>query len=284
MDDVARVRPSDLPQLDRCRRRFVRTVTGSGLTHGPSTHSRRRFALANAVVDAARRAHAQAESEGVAPSEILDDTAPPRDLEAEERAVFDDAMAGYGDVADARGGRPVDPAPDAFPARTSRSGRFKLSVTIDVALVVDGITEVRRLAFGPSPHGRLADDPRARLTALVCGGTEPLRYVHVDVLRASASVVDTDAEERRRWGDELGPRIISALDEPEPAATPGPWCSSCPAVRGCPAIGASDLASPLSSAERGGPGTGERPGTDEAPGASESPTTGGSRGAAGMGG
>lgn len=247
---LPRLRPSTLPAAEQCPRRFARAVAGTGLTYSPRPHTDRRFALQNAVVDAARRAHAQADADGGPPSDALAAEPMPDELEPEERIVFTEALERYGAIADARGGRVPPDAPRPWLQRASATGRYEVSIVLDVVLATDEGTEVRRLAFAPPRVDDLADDPRARLTALVLGANPVLRYAHLDLRAGQVHEVAVDEATRQAWGAQVQATVLAALDDPDPPARPGIWCGSCEAVRGCPAVPAGDLADLVGPAAR----------------------------------
>lgn len=239
---LPRLNPSALPAANECPRRFAYTLTGRSRVRGNYDNARRRFALLDALVTAVRRAHAHASAEGAPPSDALAFEAAPHALEPEERTAFTEALDRYGVIADARGGTVPTRPPEEFVKARSSTGRFEISIKIDLALTVDGTLEVRRLAFAPPRVDSLAEDPRARLTALALPADPPVRYVHVDLAAGAAHALDVTPDARQQWGAELQQLVVEALDEEDPEARPGMWCSSCEVVAGCPAIPEGHLA------------------------------------------
>lgn len=233
---LPRLSPAALPAAHECRRRFALTLTSSQRQRSDADNTRRRFALLDAVVTAARRAHAQASAEVSPPSDALAVERPPHRLEPEERTAFSEALQRYAGVADTRGGTVPARPPDEFVQARSSTERFEISIKIDLALDTGDALEVRRLAFAPPRVDDLAEDPRARLTALALRPDPPVRYVHVDLSTGDTDEIEVDASTRNQWGAELQRVVIEALDEGDPPATPGMWCSSCEVVAGCPSI------------------------------------------------
>ena len=253
---LPRLNPGALPAAHECRRKFAHTLTGTHRVRGDHRNTDRRFRLQNAVVSAVRRAHAEAAASGTPPSDALVAETPPRDLEPEERTAFTEALEHYGHIADARGGDVPRHPPPQFARMESRTGRYELSITVDVALAIGDALEVRRLAFAPprvADLADLADDPRARLTALVLGANPGLRYAHLDLAAGAVHEIEIDEPMRRAWGAELQTTVLAALDDPDPPATPGLWCSSCEVVAGCPEVPSGELAG-LAAPPGGEPG------------------------------
>lgn len=199
------------------------------------------MALRDALGTAVRAAHDGAAAEGIPVSMVLDGTTPPEGLVYEQRELFDLAVHGYGEVADARGGTPPPQGcvnVERFYDQRSHTGRFELSAVVDVVLEADADTlEVRELAYTPA-RAPLAEQWRPRLTALLLRDRPVLRYVRVDVLSAEVDELDFVAEDLPGLGGQLQRLLLPLLDDPDraPEPTAGPWCASCPVRDRCPAV------------------------------------------------
>lgn len=229
------VRPGDLRRLAACPARFRLALVG-GRARLPlsAANRRRRFLLAEGVVDAVRAGHRAAAERGRAVADALDPRPPPA-LTAEEAAVHERAVETYALLAAGRRGA-WRSTPVGFVRLASRSGRFRLSVRVDVSLdLPDGGMEVRRLRLGPVP-GALGDDPEVAATAVVLRHRPYLRFARVDLLGGVVEHVDVSHDRLASLGGALRDRVTAVLEDPDASAVAGRACATCPWLRGCPAV------------------------------------------------
>ena len=219
--------------LARCDRRLALHLDPEGPRGG---NDDLRFRLGNAVAEAVRTLHRLADDRGVLLHEV-ELPEPPDDLEAEERAAFTDAVAGYLDALpeapgrlDDRSGEPLDPRP-------ARTGRFALSGRADVVLRrSDGTYELHVLGLGARAHD--PDDLRRRGAglALVLRLPLPVTVVGLSLLHPAVVTVEVDDADTVAFGRSVSERVEAVLESTKPAPTPGWHCNDCPGVAGCPAV------------------------------------------------
>lgn len=229
------VRPGDLRRLAACPARFrLAVVGGRARLPLPAVNRRRRFLLADGVVDAVRAGHRAAARSGRGLGEVLD-TRPPPGLTAEEAAVHERAVETYALLAADRAGA-YRSRPAGFARLASRSRRFQLSVRVDVSLdLPDGGMEVRRLRLTPPPEA-VGDDPEALADALVLRQRPYLRFARFDLLAGVVEHVDVGHDRLARLGSALRDRVTTVLDDADAPAVTGRGCVTCPWLRGCPGV------------------------------------------------
>lgn len=233
-DERPRVKPSLLSVAAQCRLRFVREVAGGvGMVRFSRANTDRAFLVSNLVAQAVERAH-------LAPDDGMDQllhTEPPEGLLAEERWLFRRGLDHYVELAGDRPG--VLRTPDErYPLVEHSSGRFALSLRLDLTFdVEDGGVELRRLAFG-APRKDAGDDPRVHAQAihLAREGASFVRVAHLDLLHGVLRESLLDRPRIGRAAREIGDLVLDVLDDPAPQASAGWWCHECPVVRSCPVV------------------------------------------------
>lgn len=229
--------------LARCQRRLHKWLTVE-----PGSRQRmgdRQFLLLDVVKQALAEAHQGVADAHAGPAtatalgDALDAIGPPPDLAAEEAALYRQALSAYVECVDGRPGTWAGPPPGRM-SRMSRTGRFGLSATVDLAFdLPDGGLEVRTVHLSRArPHGpALAERAGPRLLALVVAARPYLRLVDLDLL-GTARVTETDFEfeDLASLAETVTAPLSAALDAVEPSARCGWWCAGCPFLFGCPAI------------------------------------------------
>jgi hypothetical protein len=230
---LPRVTPYLLRRADSmCPRRLARTFGGAESSHDPVHRSR----LRDAFLAAARDAHAaprrprRTDFAGAGPA-----------LEAEERAVLEQAAAWYVHVFGDRVSRVEDLRLDS-PTPSPRRG-LRIGGWVDLAVVnADGTKELRQLDLwngtrAPGPDPLAIEAVRvAVLRVAAWAGDGPLRVVWADLVWGEARdrVVDLSVEKDalRDWFDERVRALRVRVADP--VAVNGDDCRTCTYVAACP--------------------------------------------------
>jgi len=227
-----RVRPSLLAVAAQCRLRFVREVGGGvGMVRFSRANADRAFLVGNLVEQAIEQAHLGGGLDGLLHTE------PPEGLLAEERWLFRRGLDHYVELAGERPGVPRTPD-ERFPLIEHSSGRFALSLRLDLTFdIEDGGVELRRLGFG-APRTDVGEDPRVHAQAvhLARDGAAFVQVAHLDLLHGVLREALLDRDRIRRAAHDIGERVLDVLDDPAPQASPGWWCHQCPVLRSCPVV------------------------------------------------
>jgi len=217
----------------RCARRLRSEFVGASGSGGPVPRAR----LREAFLDAARVAHA----DGGPPR--LDAFRAPAPLEPEERRVFEQAAAWYGEWF---GSRPVTTyLHDCDHPTVSRRYGVRVGGWVDLTVLGDdGVPELRQLDLWggrPAPEDplELASVWMAVLRLARWAGDQPLRVVWADLVTGRRREATVPVAERL---PELRDRLTERLDVVrsrigDDAVSPGRDCGSCHHVWRCPAHG-----------------------------------------------
>ena len=242
-----------LRSVTPCTRRLARHLDPDDRPYSPVNEGR--FRLGKAIEDAARAAHDRFDT--AAPGTEFDDVlvrSVPPELGLEEARRFTIAIDHYAELAE---GRPMALHPDAGGTleRPSRDHTWALRASMGLLLHDDdGTLELRHINTNPAPPqlpGHASDSDLARV-ALLGPWTEG-RTVRVVELWTEGPAVVLVHDVTPAEVDALRDRLVDLVDTAR--AHPGEvmagwWCTTCPAVAGCPAVSDVRLDAAMSAMDR----------------------------------
>lgn len=239
-----------LRSVTPCRRRLARHLDPDDRPYSPTNDGR--FRLGKAIDEAIRAAHDSLDI--AAPEAEFDDIlvrSIPPELGMEEARRFSAALDHYSELAESR---PMKLHPNAGETleRPSRDSTWALRASMGLLLHNDiGDIELRHVNTSPAPSPlplQCSDSDLGRVALL--GPATLGRTVRVVELWTEGTATVVVHEVTPEAVTALRQRLVDTVDQAREHpndVTAGWWCTTCPAIAGCPAIPATRFETVLGS-------------------------------------